>query len=94
MAALDAAVAVQAEWGGQRRRTTAARSSGTRSSCSPSAPTSWRSLMTLEMGKPVAESKAEIVYAADFFRWFSGRGAADRRATTSSSATAPAGCSP
>jgi len=29
-------------------------------------------LMTLEMGKPVAESKAEIVYAADFFRWFSG----------------------
>jgi succinate-semialdehyde dehydrogenase / glutarate-semialdehyde dehydrogenase len=29
-------------------------------------------LMTLEMGKPVSESKAEIVYAADFFRWFSG----------------------
>jgi succinate-semialdehyde dehydrogenase/glutarate-semialdehyde dehydrogenase len=29
-------------------------------------------LMTLEMGKPVAESKAEIIYAADFFRWFSG----------------------
>jgi succinate-semialdehyde dehydrogenase / glutarate-semialdehyde dehydrogenase len=29
-------------------------------------------LMTLEMGKTVAESKAEIVYAADFFRWFSG----------------------
>jgi succinate-semialdehyde dehydrogenase/glutarate-semialdehyde dehydrogenase len=29
-------------------------------------------LMTLEMGKPLAESKAEIVYAADFFRWFSG----------------------
>jgi len=28
-------------------------------------------LMTLEMGKPVAESKAEITYAADFFRWFS-----------------------
>jgi succinate-semialdehyde dehydrogenase/glutarate-semialdehyde dehydrogenase len=28
-------------------------------------------LMTLEMGKPVAESKAEIVYAAEFFRWFS-----------------------
>jgi succinate-semialdehyde dehydrogenase / glutarate-semialdehyde dehydrogenase len=30
-------------------------------------------LMTLEMGKPVAESKAEIVYAAEFFRWFSGQ---------------------
>src|SRR3954453_3292469 len=29
-------------------------------------------LMTLEMGKPVAESKAEITYAADFFHWFSG----------------------
>src|SRR3954470_13868402 len=29
-------------------------------------------LMTLEMGKPVAESQAEIVYAAEFFRWFSG----------------------
>jgi succinate-semialdehyde dehydrogenase/glutarate-semialdehyde dehydrogenase len=26
--------------------------------------------MTLEMGKPVAESKAEIAYAAEFFRWF------------------------
>ncbi len=28
-------------------------------------------LMTLEMGKPVKESKAEIAYAAEFFRWFS-----------------------
>jgi succinate-semialdehyde dehydrogenase / glutarate-semialdehyde dehydrogenase len=28
-------------------------------------------LMTLEMGKPVAESRGEIVYAAEFFRWFS-----------------------
>src|SRR5918911_2283925 len=27
-------------------------------------------LMTLEMGKPIAESKAEIAYAAEFFRWF------------------------
>jgi succinate-semialdehyde dehydrogenase/glutarate-semialdehyde dehydrogenase len=26
--------------------------------------------MTLEMGKPVAESKGEIAYAAEFFRWF------------------------
>jgi succinate-semialdehyde dehydrogenase/glutarate-semialdehyde dehydrogenase len=26
--------------------------------------------MTLEMGKPIAESKAEITYAAEFFRWF------------------------
>lgn len=28
-------------------------------------------LMTLEMGKPVAESKGEILYAADFLRWYS-----------------------
>ena len=27
-------------------------------------------LMTLEMGKPIAESKAEITYAAEFLRWF------------------------
>jgi succinate-semialdehyde dehydrogenase/glutarate-semialdehyde dehydrogenase len=29
-------------------------------------------LMTLEMGKAVSESKGEIAYAAEFFRWFSG----------------------
>src|ERR671915_428466 len=28
-------------------------------------------LMALEMGKPLAESQAEIAYAAEFFRWFS-----------------------
>jgi succinate-semialdehyde dehydrogenase / glutarate-semialdehyde dehydrogenase len=28
-------------------------------------------LMTLEMGKPIKESKAEITYGAEFFRWFS-----------------------
>jgi succinate-semialdehyde dehydrogenase/glutarate-semialdehyde dehydrogenase len=28
-------------------------------------------LMTLEMGKPLAESEAEVVYAAEFLRWFS-----------------------
>ncbi len=27
-------------------------------------------LMTLEMGKPLAESRAEITYAANFFRWY------------------------
>ncbi len=27
-------------------------------------------LMTLEMGKPLKESKGEIAYAAEFFRWF------------------------
>jgi succinate-semialdehyde dehydrogenase/glutarate-semialdehyde dehydrogenase len=28
-------------------------------------------LLTREMGKPLAEAKGEIAYAADFFRWFS-----------------------
>src|SRR5215212_7133273 len=28
-------------------------------------------LMTLEMGKPIADSKAEITYASEFFRWYS-----------------------
>jgi succinate-semialdehyde dehydrogenase/glutarate-semialdehyde dehydrogenase len=28
-------------------------------------------LMTLEMGKPVADSQAEITYASEFFRWYS-----------------------
>ncbi|HVV75323.1 MAG TPA: NAD-dependent succinate-semialdehyde dehydrogenase [Mycobacteriales bacterium] len=28
-------------------------------------------LMTLEMGKPLSESRAEIAYASDFVRWFS-----------------------
>jgi succinate-semialdehyde dehydrogenase/glutarate-semialdehyde dehydrogenase len=28
-------------------------------------------IMTLEMGKPLAESRAEVAYAAEFFRWFS-----------------------
>src|SRR5215218_9251142 len=71
MAALDAAVEAQKEWAG--------------SAPNDRAGVLWKAfemliervdelatLMTLEMGKPVAESKAEIVYAADFFRWFSG----------------------
>lgn len=28
-------------------------------------------LITLEMGKPLAESESEVAYAAEFFRWFS-----------------------
>ncbi|MEZ7002342.1 NAD-dependent succinate-semialdehyde dehydrogenase [Streptomyces sp. AD55] len=28
-------------------------------------------VMTLEMGKPLAESRAEVAYAAEFLRWFS-----------------------
>jgi len=70
-AALDAAVAKQAEW--------AATPPNERSAIL------WRAfemlneraddlalLMTLEMGKTIVESKAEIAYSAEFFRWFSG----------------------
>src|SRR5438552_2624565 len=28
-------------------------------------------LMTLEMGKPLSESRGEVTYAAEFLRWFS-----------------------
>jgi succinate-semialdehyde dehydrogenase/glutarate-semialdehyde dehydrogenase len=71
MAALDAAVEAQRDWG--------------TSPPNDRAGILWKAfelmteradelatLMTLEMGKPVAESKAEILYAADFFRWYSG----------------------
>jgi succinate-semialdehyde dehydrogenase / glutarate-semialdehyde dehydrogenase len=68
-AALDAAVAVQDEWAVHppRERGEILRRA-------------WETinervdelalLMTLEMGKPLAESKAEISYASEFFRWF------------------------
>src|SRR5690242_8561094 len=68
-AALDAACAVQAEWAAHppRERGEILRRS-------------WELIteradelalvMTLEMGKPLAESKAEITYAGEFLRWF------------------------
>ena len=69
-AALDAAAGVQAEWA-----THAPRERGEilrRAFETIIARTDDLALlMTLEMGKPLAESKAEIVYAAEFLRWFS-----------------------
>jgi succinate-semialdehyde dehydrogenase / glutarate-semialdehyde dehydrogenase len=69
--ALDAAVAAQAEW--------AATPPNERSEILHRAFLALNEradelalLMTLEMGKAVAESKAEIAYSAEFFRWFSG----------------------
>ncbi|HEX7739361.1 MAG TPA: NAD-dependent succinate-semialdehyde dehydrogenase [Marmoricola sp.] len=70
-AALDAAVAAQAEWAAtspnQRSEILydAFRLLGERSD-------DLALLMTLEMGKSLAESRGEISYAAEFFRWFSG----------------------
>jgi succinate-semialdehyde dehydrogenase/glutarate-semialdehyde dehydrogenase len=70
MAALDAACAVQAEWAA-----TAPRERGEILRRAYEATVGRADelalLMTLEMGKPVAESRAEVLYAADFLRWFS-----------------------
>ena len=69
MAALDAAVAAQRDWA-----KTAPRERGGILQRSfellNERVDDLATLMTLEMGKPVAESKGEIAYAAEFFRWF------------------------
>jgi succinate-semialdehyde dehydrogenase / glutarate-semialdehyde dehydrogenase len=71
MAALDAAVESQREWGASAPNDRAGILWKAFESLTERAD-ELALLMTLEMGKPVAESKAEIIYAADFFRWFSG----------------------
>jgi len=68
-AALDAACAAQAEWAAHppRERGEILR----RAFEAITAKADELALvMTLEMGKPLAESKAEIAYASEFFRWF------------------------
>jgi succinate-semialdehyde dehydrogenase/glutarate-semialdehyde dehydrogenase len=69
--ALDAAVAAQAEWAA-----TAPKERGEILRRAYEAMVERADdlamLMTLEMGKPVAESKAEITYAADFFWYYAG----------------------
>ena len=69
-AALDAAVAAQADWAATPPRD---RGEILRRAFELLTERSddLALLMTLEMGKPVAESKGEITYAAEFFRWFS-----------------------
>jgi succinate-semialdehyde dehydrogenase/glutarate-semialdehyde dehydrogenase len=69
-AAIDAACAVQAEWAAHppRERGEILRRSF---EAITERIDDLALIMTLEMGKPVAESKAEITYAAEFFRWFS-----------------------
>ncbi len=68
--ALDAACAAQAEWAAHppRQRGEILRRAY---EALMSRVDDLALLMTLEMGKPVAESKGEIAYAADFLRWFS-----------------------
>ncbi|MDQ3763683.1 MAG: NAD-dependent succinate-semialdehyde dehydrogenase [Actinomycetota bacterium] len=69
MAALDAAVAAQAEWAQYppRERGEILRRAY---ELMMQRQEDLALLMTLEMGKPLAESRAEIAYAAEFFRWF------------------------
>jgi succinate-semialdehyde dehydrogenase / glutarate-semialdehyde dehydrogenase len=71
MAALDAAVEAQDEWAAQApiERSEILRRAFEKLT---ERADELALLMTLEMGKPVEESKAEIAYAAEFFRWFSG----------------------
>ncbi len=69
MAALDAAVAAQAGWAAHppRERGEILRRAY---ELMMQRQDDLALLMTLEMGKPLAESRAEIAYAAEFFRWF------------------------
>jgi succinate-semialdehyde dehydrogenase/glutarate-semialdehyde dehydrogenase len=70
MAALDAAVAAQDDWAATppRERGEILRRAY---EAVVARADELALLMTLEMGKPVAESRAEVLYAADFLRWFS-----------------------
>ncbi|GAA2476253.1 NAD-dependent succinate-semialdehyde dehydrogenase [Terrabacter carboxydivorans] len=69
-AALDAAVAAQADWA-----RTAPRERGELLRAAYEKITEradeFAMLMTLEMGKTLAESRGEVAYGAEFFRWFS-----------------------
>jgi succinate-semialdehyde dehydrogenase/glutarate-semialdehyde dehydrogenase len=69
-AALDAAVAAQAAWARTPPRERGEILRRTYDTIVSRAD-ELALLMTLEMGKPVAESKSEIIYAAEFLRWFS-----------------------
>jgi succinate-semialdehyde dehydrogenase/glutarate-semialdehyde dehydrogenase len=69
-AALDSAVAHQAEWAATppRERGEILRRAFELITARVD---DLATVMTLEMGKPLAESRGEIAYGAEFFRWFS-----------------------
>lgn len=69
-AALDAAVAAQADWAASAPRDRGEILRRAFETITDRAD-ELALLMTLEMGKPLSESKAEIAYGAEFFRWFS-----------------------
>ena len=70
VAALDAAVAAQADWAVTAPRERAELLRAAFELVTERADY-FAMLMTLEMGKPLAQSKGEVTYAAEFFRWFS-----------------------
>ena len=69
IAALDAAAAVQAEWAATPARKRGEILRSVFETITERAD-DIAALMTLEMGKVVAESKGEVTYGAEFFRWF------------------------
>jgi len=68
-AALDACCAVQQEWAAHPPRERGEILRRTWEALTERAD-ELALVMTLEMGKPVAESKAEVTYAGEFLRWF------------------------
>ena len=70
MAALDAAVDAQAAWAAHPPRARGEILRGAFELIMERAD-DLALLMTLEMGKPLAESRAEVTYGAEFLRWFS-----------------------
>jgi len=69
-AALDAAVAAQADWARTPPRDRGEILRAAYEKLTQRAD-EFAMLMTLEMGKTLAESKGEVTYGAEFFRWFS-----------------------
>src|SRR5689334_24321266 len=69
IAALDAAAAVQDEWAATPARKRGEILRSVFETITDRAD-DIAALMTLEMGKVVAESKGEVTYGAEFFRWF------------------------
>ena len=69
-AALDAAVAAQPDWAATAPRERAELLRSAFELITERADY-FAMLMTLEMGKPLAQSKGEVTYGAEFFRWFS-----------------------
>lgn len=69
IAALDAAVAVQDDWAATapRKRSEILRGAW---QLMQDRKDDLALLMTLEMGKPLAEAAGEVVYGSEFFRWF------------------------